>query len=242
MLASSAPVSRPNASGPYTFKWPSNSVALYASKHNPFVNFSGTQDALANMVPDTQLATDLAGDALPSFSLIVPDQCHDMHGTGGCNNTNSLIAAGDAYVGDIVSTIMAAKQWQKRPRPGEDPAMPSWMAGIDSASPAKAALLGVTLSAANPKNLALTLAASASIAEADLTTADTAIAVAAFVAIGSATVAGAVLFYLVAPAAAARPLAATKQFMSDNNAVIMMVVLLLLGAKLLGYGLGGISY
>ena len=61
-----------------------------------------------------------------------------------------------------------------------------------------------------------------------------------FVAIGSATVAGAVLFYLAAPATAARPLAATKQFMSDNNAVIMMVVLLLLGAKLLGDGLAGI--
>jgi hypothetical protein len=49
-----------------------------------------------------------------------------------------------------------------------------------------------------------------------------------------------VLFYLVAPVTAARPLAAIKQFMSDNNAVIMMVVLLLLGAKLLGDGLSGI--
>ncbi len=136
--------------------------------------------------------------------------------------------------------VMAAKQWQKRPKPGEEPAMPSWMAGIDSASPARAALLGVALSGANPKNLALTLAASASIAEAGLTTADTAIAVAVFVAVGSSTVAGAVLFHLVAPGVAARPLAAIKQFMSDNNAVIMMVVLLLLGAKLLGDGLAGI--
>jgi threonine/homoserine/homoserine lactone efflux protein len=135
---------------------------------------------------------------------------------------------------------MAAKQWQKRPKPGEDPAMPSWMSTMDSASPARAALLGVALSGANPKNLALTLAASASIAEAGLSTADTAIAVAVFVAIGSTTVAGAVLFHLAAPATAARPLAAIKQFMSDNNAVIMMVVLLLLGAKLLGDGVGGI--
>lgn len=140
----------------------------------------------------------------------------------------------------LVFWAMAAQQWQKRPKPGEDPKMPSWMAGIDSASPTRAALLGVTLSAANPKNLALTLAASASIAEAELTATDTAIAVVAFVAIGSATVAGAVLFYLAAPTAAAQPLAPIKQFMSDNNAVIMMVVLLLLGAKLLGDGLAGI--
>ncbi len=47
--------SGPGANGPYTFKWPSNTDALYASKHNPFVNFSGTQGDLSQMVPDNQL-------------------------------------------------------------------------------------------------------------------------------------------------------------------------------------------
>jgi phospholipase C len=103
----------PNANGPYTFKWPSNSVALYASKHNPFLNFTGTQTALANMAPDSQLATDLADNTLPNFSLIVPDQCHDMHGTGGCNDTNTLIQAGDTYVGNTVSEIEASKAWKQ---------------------------------------------------------------------------------------------------------------------------------
>jgi threonine/homoserine/homoserine lactone efflux protein len=140
----------------------------------------------------------------------------------------------------VVLLLMAAMQWQKRPKDGEEPATPSWMASINSASPARAVVLGVTLSGANPKNLALTLAASASIAEAGLSGADTAIAVAVFVAIGSAAVAGAVLFYLVAADRAARPLEAVRQFMAQNNAVIMMVVLLLLGAKLLGEGFAGI--
>ena len=40
----------PGANGPYTFKYPSSAHAFYASKHNPFVNFTGTQDAIANMV------------------------------------------------------------------------------------------------------------------------------------------------------------------------------------------------
>jgi hypothetical protein len=101
----------PNANGPYTFKYPSSANALYASKHNPFVNFTGTQDAVANMVPDTQLATDLANDALPNFGLVVPDQCHDMHGTGGCNP--DLIAAGDTYVANTVQEIMASHSWQR---------------------------------------------------------------------------------------------------------------------------------
>ena len=140
----------------------------------------------------------------------------------------------------IVFLLMAAKQWTKRPRPGKEPEVPGWMATIDSATPPRAALLGMALSGANPKNLALTLTAAASIAEAGLDTTDTAIAVAVFTALGSITVAGSVLFYLLAGDRAARPLAAVKQFMADNNAVIMMVVLLLLGAKLLGDGLAGL--
>jgi hypothetical protein len=103
----------PNANGPYTFKYPSNGVALYASKHNPFLNFTSTQGALSDMVPDTQLPTDLAAGHLPNFSLIVPNQCNDMHGTGGCQSLNGLIAAGDTYVGNTVNMIRTSKSWQQ---------------------------------------------------------------------------------------------------------------------------------
>jgi hypothetical protein len=103
----------PGANGPYTYKWPSSAVALYASKHNPFVNFTGTQDAQANMVPDTQLFGDLANNALPNYGLVVPDQCHDMHGTGTCGNTSQLISAGDTYVGNLVDAIKASPAWQQ---------------------------------------------------------------------------------------------------------------------------------
>jgi threonine/homoserine/homoserine lactone efflux protein len=136
--------------------------------------------------------------------------------------------------------VMAARQWKKRPKSGETPVAPSWMATIGSISWTKAVVLGTALSAANPKNLALTLAASASIAQAGVDGADTAIAVATFVVIGSVTVVGSVVFYLAAPRRAERPLGAIKQFMSVNNATIMMVVLLILGFKLLGDGLGGL--
>jgi hypothetical protein len=102
----------PGANGPYTFKSPSSAVALYASKHNPFVNFTGTQDALANMVPDTQLATDLASGSLANYSLIVPNQCFDMHGTGGCGST-SLITLGDSYVATAVNQIMSSQVWKE---------------------------------------------------------------------------------------------------------------------------------
>ena len=135
---------------------------------------------------------------------------------------------------------MAAKQWTKRPRPGREPEVPGWMATIGSATAPRAALLGMALSGANAKNLALTLyrrrvdrrGGPRHRGHGDRRRRVTAL--------GSVTVAGSVLFYLLAGDRAARPLAAVKQFMADNDAVIMMVVLLLLGAKLLGDGLAGL--
>ena len=98
-----------------TFPGPSD--ALYASKHNPFMNFVSTQTdpaELAKMVPDTQLAADLQRGDVPNFGLIVPDQCHDMHGIAACNATDTqLIQAGDAYVGQTVNAIMAATFWRQ---------------------------------------------------------------------------------------------------------------------------------
>ena len=141
----------------------------------------------------------------------------------------------------ILFLVMAVQQWGKRPKPGEPPKMPGWMASIGDVTPARAAGLGIALSAANPKNLALTLAAAASIAEAGLGRSDTALAVAVFVGLGSSTVVGAVLFSLAVPSRAAVPLASVRRVMSDHNAVIMAVVLLLIGAKLLVDGLSGVG-
>lgn len=137
----------------------------------------------------------------------------------------------------VLFLVMAAKQWNRRPKDGQQPEAPAWMATFESAPPLKAAGLGALLSGANLKNLALTLAAAASIAGTGLTSAQKAAAIVVYVGLGSVTVAGAVIFYLLDPERAAPPLNAIRQFMSDNNAVIMMVVLLLLGAKLLGDGL-----
>jgi threonine/homoserine/homoserine lactone efflux protein len=137
--------------------------------------------------------------------------------------------------------VMALGQWRKRPQPGEEAAMPTWMTAVDRFTAGKSLGLGALLSGANPKNLALTLAASASIAQAGLSGGETTLAIAVFVIIGSLTVAGPVLFFVFASARAAGPLESIKQFMAQHNAVIMMIVLLVLGAKVLGQGIGGLA-
>ncbi len=139
----------------------------------------------------------------------------------------------------LVLLVMAKRQWQKRPSPGVEPALPSWMAKIDQLPPGQALGAGVLLSGLNPKNLILTMAAAASIASVPgITTGEEAIAVAAFVVIASLTTVGAVALYFVGGEKASGVLDEIKQYMSTHNAAIMMVILLLIGAKLIGDGLG----
>jgi threonine/homoserine/homoserine lactone efflux protein len=160
---------------------------------------------------------------------------------GGADDPNSsasdTVDVGKLLIG-VLFVSMAARQWRKRPKRGEEPVMPKWMATIDSFTAPKSFVLGAALAGVNPKNLALTAAAAASIAQAGLDGGESAIAVAVFVVLGSLTVVGPVAFYLVVRDTAARPLESIKEFLSEHNAVIMMVVLLVLGAKLIGEGLG----
>jgi threonine/homoserine/homoserine lactone efflux protein len=164
---------------------------------------------------------------------------------GGSDQPNSAASDGVNWVTLLLGVaffVMAARQWRSRPKKGEEPTMPKWMSASDKLDPPRAFALGIALSGLNPKNLALTLAAAASIAQAGLSTADSAIAVAVFVVIGSLTVVGSVLLFLLGGDAATKPLATMQEFMADHNNVIMMVVLLILGAKLIGNGLAGVSH
>lgn len=140
----------------------------------------------------------------------------------------------------LLFLVMAVKQWH-RPRAGAPAAMPRWMTGVDHLAPRRSLGLGVLLSGANPKNLALTLAAAASVAQAGLDGVQSAEVIAVFVIIGSLTVVGPVLCFLVAGESAATPLATLRGFTTHNSAVIMMVILVLLGAKLVGDGIAGLS-
>jgi threonine/homoserine/homoserine lactone efflux protein len=137
--------------------------------------------------------------------------------------------------------LTAANQWRKRPDSTAEPEVPGWMASLDTITPRRSLGLGAALSGANPKTVVLTLAASASIVEAGLDPAGTAVAIGAYVLIGSVTVLGSVVFYLVAPERAAGPLGAIRSFMVRHGSVVVMIVLLVLGAKLLGDGIARLA-
>jgi acid phosphatase len=57
-------------------------VGKYARRHNVFALLSDVVNDTAevrNLVPFSQFATDLANDALPNYSFVVPNVCDDAH-------------------------------------------------------------------------------------------------------------------------------------------------------------------
>jgi phospholipase C len=81
---------------------PSNS-GDYAVRHNPPAYYPALTTCSANDVPYTQLATDLASNALPAFSFITPNVIDDMH--------NGTVAQGDAWLSSNLPKILASPEY-----------------------------------------------------------------------------------------------------------------------------------
>jgi hypothetical protein len=99
-----------------------DSDTQYVAKHNGIVNFANMHapSEWAKQAPLQQLSADLASGASPSFSYIVADECHDMHGAPpwcvdsgkpGDVDDNWLVSQGDKFVGDTVNLITSSSLW-----------------------------------------------------------------------------------------------------------------------------------
>jgi threonine/homoserine/homoserine lactone efflux protein len=123
---------------------------------------------------------------------------------------------------------------------GEHPE-PEWMASIDALTPVKAAGLGALLSGLNPKNLALSLAAGASLAQIGATGAEATVGLVVFIVVASLSIAVPVVFYLVGGARAASVMEGWKAWLSTHNQAVMAVLFLVFGVVLFSQGLRGLT-
>jgi Sap, sulfolipid-1-addressing protein len=137
--------------------------------------------------------------------------------------------------------VLAVKDWRGRPRAADDAAMPRWMGAIDAFGPVKAGGAGVFLSALNPKNLLLSVAAAAAIAATGIPGGQDAVAYALFVVLATTGVAAPVVIYFALGGRAAPLLARLREWMARHNSVIMAVLLLLIGVKLVGDSISVLS-
>jgi phosphatidylinositol-3-phosphatase len=93
---------------------------LYAQKHNPFVYFKSIAldpTRLAKLKPFVlnELKVELEDSVTASrFIYIVPNQCHDQHGTVGCERDAVRLAAGDDFLAETVPAIIDAPAFTDR--------------------------------------------------------------------------------------------------------------------------------
>jgi hypothetical protein len=103
----------------------SRKTALYASKHSGFVNFEDVQKdpkRAEKLLGFDAFHADLKANRLPSFALVVPNQCNEMHGLHGANipadcdgaNPALLIGRGDRVLGELVAEIQASAAWKAK--------------------------------------------------------------------------------------------------------------------------------
>ena len=135
--------------------------------------------------------------------------------------------------------LLAVRQWQGRPKEGETAAMPKWMDAIESFTFVRALLLGFGLSAINPKNLLLCLAAGTTIGAAHLPTGQVVVATVVFTLLACSSIAVPVVGYLAARDRMAAPLERLRAWLTQNNAAVMAVLLVVIGTVLLGKGIAG---
>ena len=141
----------------------------------------------------------------------------------------------------LLLLLVAARQWRGRPRGDDEAAMPKWMRTIDRFRPARSLAVAVALSAINPKNLLLTVAAAAAIAQTGADTGQQAVALAVFIVVGTLGPGIPVAIYFLLGRRATRILDDLKTWMGAHNAAIMAVLCLVIGAKLIGDGISGLG-
>ncbi len=137
--------------------------------------------------------------------------------------------------------LLAVHQWRGRPRTGEAAELPKWMRTIDHFTAARSLAMGGALSGINPKNLLLTVAAAAAVAQAGVSTGDEVVAMAVFVVVATLGPGIPVAIYFAMGERAAKLLDGLKAWMGAHNAAIMTVLLLVIGAKLIGDGVSGLG-
>ena len=135
----------------------------------------------------------------------------------------------------------SVKQWRGRPGAGEETPTPAWMRTIGDFTMAKAAGAGFALTALNPKNVLLAVAAAAEIAEVGLPASQQVGVLVVFVLIASAGVLTPLVVSVVLGDRSRELLDALEGWMARHNAVIMAVLFLLIGAKLIGDAVSGFS-
>jgi hypothetical protein len=158
-------------------------------------------------------------------------------GNASTSSTASDSIAWGKIVFGVLFLLLAVRNWRNRPAPGAQSEMPKWMGRIAAMTPGKALGLAVLLAGVNPKNLMLSIAAGAGLAQLGRSTGDTLVSLLVFVILGSLATAAPVVYYFVGGDDAKTRLNEMKGWLVVHDGAVTAVVLLIVGADLIAKGL-----
>jgi threonine/homoserine/homoserine lactone efflux protein len=177
------------------------------------------------------------GLAVVSTVVYVVSRAADV----GTDSASSDTVSWGKIVLGVVLLGLARRNWAKRPQPGETPAVPKWMATVETITPGRAFGLAVLLSVVNPKNLILAVGAATGLGQLDLETADAVVALAVFVVLASLSIAFAVAYDAFGGDRARGNLDDLKAWMTEHDSAVMAVLFLVFGVVLISKGIGLLS-
>ena len=139
-----------------------------------------------------------------------------------------------------VLLVLGVRKWMARPQGDDEAQMPGWMSAIEDFSAGKSFAMGITLAAANPKNIGLTFAATATIATAGLTDGQQIVTLSVFVVIASLSVSIPVVAYLIAGSRATPTLGVMREWLVAHAKALMAGLFVVLGIVLLVDGISAL--
>lgn len=157
----------------------------------------------------------------------------------GTSEEPSTAATLTRLVLGLLLLAAAAKEWRARPAPGEIPEMPRWMTRIDTTRPRRAFALAAVLGGANPKSLAMNIAAAAVLVSETATRAERAVPIVLYTAVASSSVVAVVGYRVITGARGVATLERMRAWFVANNATVMSVLFLVFGVKLVGDAIAG---
>jgi len=140
----------------------------------------------------------------------------------------------------LVLVGVAVKDWTSRPRRGDPPVLPGWMAALDGYSSMRCLVLGLMLSTLNPKNAVLVIGGAVAIASASSGLPAELLAAAVFVVLVALPALVLVLAYALLSVHQKDRLNRFESALEAKSMVIMAVILLVIGSLLVANGIAGL--
>ncbi len=174
----------------------------------------------------------LAGSLLLGFGVF---------GGASASQKPSLVVQIIKLAVGVLALWFAIHKWRTRPRAGEQPPLPRWIARADSFTAVQTFFVAAALAAPiNPKNLPVAITAAAMIGKSGLDGVQRWIALAMFVVCASLSIITAVASYFIAGQKAEQALSVVRDWLIRNDAATMTLVFGIGGAIFLVMGIVGL--